>query len=104
MESIFWKGYSKEERHATINLLQTIISKYGNVVDFHLFSDVSLSMTIDIESNKIEALYEALNQCIEIEKNEYSNSHSPKEVNVFLNISFAKSTGNLKVEVPMVPG
>jgi len=104
MEKFFWAGFSNDERHAAINKIQRVISRYGDVVDFHLFSDISLSMTIEIEEFKIDKLYDELTEIIGIQKPEYLNSISKKERTVYLNITFAKGTGNLKIEVPSVPG
>ena len=41
---------------------------------------------------------------ISMQKWESLNSISKKERTVYLNISFTKGTGNLKIEVPAVPG
>lgn len=104
MKNIFWTGFSDNERHAAINKIQSVVSKYGDVVDVHLFSDISLNMTIEIEELKIDKLYDELSQIIGVQKHEYLNSISKKERTVYLNITFAKGTGNLKIEVPNVPG
>lgn len=104
MSNIFWTGYSAEERHAAIDKIQRVVSKYGDVVDVHLFSDISLSMTIEIEEFKIDTLYDELNSVIEIQKPANLNSVSKKERILYLNITFTKGTGNLKIEVPSVPG
>ena len=100
MKNIFWTGFSHDERHHAISK----VSKYGDVVDFHIFSDISLSMTIEIEEFKIDNLYDDLTKIILVQKFEYLNSISKKEIIVYLNITFAKGTGNLKLEVPPVPG
>lgn len=104
MENIFWTGYSNDERHTAINKIQSVVSKYGDLVDFKLFSDISLSMTIEIEEFKIDKLHDELSKNIAIEKSEYLNSISRNERTVYLNITFARGTGNLKIEVPSVPG
>lgn len=104
MKNIFWTGFSNEERHSAIDKIKSAISKYGDVVDVHLFSDISLSMTVEIEENKIEPLYEELNKIIIVQKSEDVHPISKKERNIYLNITFAKGTGNLKIEVPSVPG
>jgi|SRR6056297_1101888 len=104
MESIFWTGFSDDERHSAINKIQSVISKYGDVVDIHFFSDISLSMTIEIEEFKIDKLYDELTKIIGVQKPEYLNSISKKERTVYLNITFAKGTGNIKIDVPSVPG
>jgi len=104
MENVFWIGYSNEERHSAINKIQRIISKYGNVVDFKLFSDISLSIKIEIEELNINKLYDELSLNIGIDKFEYLNTIAKKERTVYLNVTFNKGTGNLKIEVPSVPG
>lgn len=104
MENIFWTGYSNDERHAAINKFQSIISKYGDIVDIKLFSDISLSMMIEIEESKIDKLYDELILTMRIDKFGYLNSVAKKERTVYLNITFNKGTGNLKIEVPSVPG
>lgn len=104
MENIFWTGFSYDERHSAINKIQSVISKYGDVVDAHFFSDISLSMTIEIEEFKIDKLYDELTKIIQVQKPEHLNSISKKERTVYLNITFAKKTGNLKIDVPSVPG
>lgn len=103
-ENIFWTGFSDDERHSAINKIQRVISKYGDLVDIHLFSDISLSMTIEIEEFKIDRLYDELTKIIRVQKPEYLNSISKKERTLYINITFAKGTGNLKIEVPSIPG
>jgi hypothetical protein len=97
-------GYSNDERQSAINKIKNVISKYGDVVDFMFFSDISLSMTIEIEELKIDRLYDELNNNLKIDKFDYLNSISKKERTVYLNITFTKGTGNLIIAVPSVPG
>lgn len=104
MKNIFWTGFSNDERHSAINKIQSVVSKYGDIVDVHLFSDISLCMTIEIEEFKIDKLYDGLAQIIGVQKPEYLNSISLMERTIYLNITFTKGTGNLKIEVPSVPG
>ena len=104
MDKIFWTGYSNDERHAAINKVQHVVSTYGAIVDVHFFSDISLSMTIEIEELKIDGLYDELSKNIGIQHSEPLDSNSKKERTVYLNITFSKGSGNLKIEVPSVPG
>ncbi len=104
IENIFWTGYSNDERHSAIKKIQGIVSKYGDVVDFNLFSDISLSMKIEIEELKIDKLYDELSCNMGIDKFEYSNSIAKQERTLYLNITFNKGAGNLKIEVSSVPG
>lgn len=79
MEKIFWTGFSNEERHFAIGKIRSVISKYGDVVDVHLFSDISLSMTLEIEELKIDKLYNDLAKIIGIHKHDYINSISKRK-------------------------
>lgn len=104
MENIFWTGLSDNERHSVIDKIQRIVSKYGDIVDVHLFSDVSLSMTIEIEEFKIDKLYDELTKILRVQRLKSLNSISKKERTIYLNITFSKGTGDLRIKVPSVPG
>lgn len=104
MDNIFWTGYSNDERHSSMSTIKRVVAKYGDIVDFKLFSDISLTMAIEIEEFKIDKLYNELADNIGIDKFEYLNSISKKERTVYLNVTFTKGTGNLIIEVPSVPG
>lgn len=104
MENIFWTGFSDDERHAAIHKIQHVVSKYGEVVDVHFFSDISLNLTIEIDELKIDNLYDELTKIIGIQQFRYLNSTSKKERTIYLNITFGKGTGNLKIENPNVQG
>lgn len=104
MENIFWSAYSNDERHSSITSIKKIIANYGDIVDFKLFSDITLNMTIEIEEYKIDKLYDELKGTLGIDKFEYLNSTLKRERTIYLNVTFNKSTGNMVVEVPSVPG
>lgn len=104
MDNIFWTGYSNDERHSSMSTIKRVVAKYGDIVDFKLFSDISLTMAIEIEEFKIDKLYNELADNIGIDKFEYLNSISKMERTVYLNVTFTKGTGNLIIEVPSVPG
>ncbi|MEQ1798368.1 MAG: hypothetical protein ABL872_10460 [Lacibacter sp.] len=104
MDNIFWTGYSNDERHSSMSIIKRVIAKYGDIVDFKFFSDISLTMVIEIEEFKIDKLFDELTDNIGIDKFEYLNSISKKERTVYLNVTFSKGTGNLIIEVPSVPG
>jgi hypothetical protein len=104
MENIFWTGYSNHERLSSINAIKTVVSKFGDIVDIHLFSDMALTMTIELEEVNIDKLHVELGHVIRMDKSEYVPLSSKKERTVYLNVTFSKGTGDLVVEVPAVPG
>jgi hypothetical protein len=68
MEKLFWTAYSNEERSKAISNIQTIISKYGDIIGFKFFSDISLTMTIEIKELRIDTLYDELKNIVGIDK------------------------------------
>jgi hypothetical protein len=104
MQNVFWTAYSNQSRTAAISQLEEIISRYGYIVQFQPFSDLSLSIQIEIAESQIDALYASLEKQMRLDAFEKINSASDRERNVFLNITFIKGLGNLKIEVPAVPG
>lgn len=104
MENIFWTGYSNGERHSTINNIKDIIAQYGDTVAFAFFSDMSITMTIEVEEHKIDTLYEALGKLLRLDAFEALNSLAKTERTVYLNVTFVQGTGKHVIKVPAVPG
>ena len=104
MENIFWTAGSNNERHSEIDKVKNVVNKFGDIVDFKFFSDLSLNVKIEIQELRIDELFGNLSNIIGMDSFESLNSKSPKERTVYLNITFIKGTGDLYIEVPSVPG
>jgi hypothetical protein len=104
MKNIFWSGYVLEDRLSGIEKVKRIIAEYGDVVNFNMFSDLSISLEIEITENRLYDLYQALNHQIQMDPTMVSSSLSTKQRVLYLNLSFSKGSGNLKINVPAVPG
>lgn len=104
MDTIFWTGYCSDDRIIAISEIEKIVGNYGYITDFKRFSDISLSIKIEIEESNIDKLYNALENYISLHAFEKLNSVSKRERIIFLNTTFTKGTGNLKIETPAVPG
>jgi hypothetical protein len=104
MKNFFWTGYCSKERIVAIREIEEIISAHGFITDFKLFSDIAISIQIESEELKIDKLYTALTDYISLNEFEKLNSDSSDECLVSLNITFTKGTGDLKIEIPSVPG
>ena len=102
-----WKIFSAQDRNKTLEALKDIISSNdGFIVDFNFFSDLALTLTIEIEERRIKGLHSAISQVANISEleNIAFNPESVKDWWIFLNISFAEGTGELKVIIPEIPG
>lgn len=104
MENIFWTGFSNGDRPAAMLEISGIVSAFGDLVNIHLFSDLAVNLTIEIEEAKIDLLYDALKNVISMHPHYYLHSAAKRERKVYLNITFSAGTGNLRIEVPAVPG
>ena len=69
-----------------------------------MFSDISLSLIIEMEKSKVDLLFGDLKAYMEMKDFENLNSDSKKECSVLLNVTFSKGTGNMIIETPAVPG
>lgn len=104
MNNLFWTAYCSAPRHKAINEIQKVISWYGDVTDFKFFSDISITLIIEIKEANIDNFFKNLSTLITMDRIEPLNPNAQKERTIFLNISFANGTGDLKIEVPAVPG
>ncbi len=102
-----WQAYSSGNRNELIEAIKDVISKSdGYIMNFNLFSDIALSLSIEIEEQKVAALHEALSGVVTVSEldQEKLHPHSSKEVLLFLNVSFSSGKGDVAIEIPAVPG
>ena len=52
MKRYYWNGISKDERIKSISEITTIVDRYAAIINFQRFSDISLSLVIEIEEYK----------------------------------------------------
>ena len=104
---IYWEAFATKERNLAIDIVKSVISNNdGFIVNFNMFSDLALTMTIELPENRIPSLYQDLLSLTIISQQppESINSGSNKDWWVLLNISFKQGEGNLRSDIPEVPG
>lgn len=104
MVRLYWKGYSHHERTAAISAIQEIVARHASIVDFKLFSDLELALVIEVDGNKIAALYQDLYAELQMDEIADHDLDSAAESTILFNITFGKGTGNVKQSIPEVPG
>jgi len=104
MNKYFLTGFCEKERLQAVSEIEKIIAEHGFIIDFKMFSDISISIMLEIEERKIEALYDDLKNYMNMQDMKNMNSGSDNESLVLLNVTFTKGSGNLTIEVPSVPG
>ncbi len=101
---LYWKAYTGMERHVVIERASSTIGRYGAIISHTTFSDIDLFLMLEVEGNNISNLYTALSEFMTLEKEELLGFNPNKDITIFLNITFSRSTGNLTTIVPAVPG
>jgi hypothetical protein len=104
MKNIFWTGYCNCERTMAISDLEKVINTYGYITDFKVFSDISIAIKIELEEQNIDKLYAVLKKNMSLNNFNQVDSYSNADSIIFLNVTFIKGTGDLRIEVPAVPG
>ena len=104
MNRFFLTGYYDKERIIGISDIEKSINKYGFIIDFKMFSDISISMIIEIEEFKVDALFDELTSYMKMNEFENISTDSKKDCLLLLNVTFTKGTGDLRIEIPAVPG
>jgi hypothetical protein len=101
---IFWTGYSGGDRHSGIENLRTIISRYGDVVGFRMFSDIAIVLEAEVPESAINTLFTELSDQVQLDRVNEIDSVSSRERTIFINITFSGATGDLVIEIPSAPG
>jgi len=103
-QPIYWKGFSNKDRNAVIYEIEQQIGKFGFIIDFQMFSDMEISIRIEIETGKAPMLFDELSKIITIQDENEQKCEFNHECLIYLNITFSSGTGNLRIETPAVPG
>jgi len=106
-KKLYWKAYANDDRNKVIEEIKNIISiNDGCIMNFNIFSDLTLTLSVEIEENKVQILHKALSSILNISELELNNLNleSKKEWLIFINISFSRGKGELKRRIPKVPG
>lgn len=104
MKRFYWTGYSNKQPNLAISEIEQIINHHGFLVDFKRFSDISISLIIEIQEQKAVKLYNDLKNYMVLTDSDFISSGSEEECTILFNITFTKGTGNLRIEIPSVPG
>lgn len=104
MDHIFWRAYSHGERLGTIQQIRESVGVIAEIIDFSMFSDLSLAISIEVQMSRVGALYTKLQDIVTMDVFEWEETVSEKECIIFLNITFSSGKGTLEISVPAVPG
>ena len=107
IKKLNWEIFSGKDRNIAIEEVKSVIdSSSGYIMNFNMFSDLALSLSIEIEESGIIALHSELSQLFNLTELDHTqiNPNSKKEWMIFINISFSSGKGDLTNDIPDVPG
>ncbi len=90
------------DRYSAIPKIESIIQHYGTLLDFNLFSDISLSMLVEVPGDKVAIAISELSSILLFQ--EEPNAFEEENYYLYLNVSFAAGKGDIKHSIPEVPG
>lgn len=102
-----WQAYTNQDRHKILaDIKNAITANDAYVVNFNMFSDLALNLSLEIEEHRIHGLHDQLVGICEMSDFDVKiiDHDSKKEWLIFMNISFGKGKGKLKLNIPEVPG
>jgi hypothetical protein len=112
-------GITRHDRHEMISRAKEAILRGGGfILDFHMFSNISICLNFEISGGKIEKLSEALKATglqlsresdellagFSKHKEQLGEEARASEVAGTLAITFIHNEPDLRIEVPPVPG
>ena len=106
-QKLKWQAYTGHDRNRIIQEIKDIISNSdGYIINSSIFSDFAINLNIEIEPSGILSLHRELSEIINVSdfNHENVNLNSRKEWLIFLHISFSSGKGELKSNIPAVPG
>ncbi len=72
--NVNWTIFSNKERTQAIEDLKTLIEKNeGYIINFNLFSDLAMSLTVEIEERNILGFYKAISNTFKISQTKPDN-------------------------------
>jgi hypothetical protein len=101
---LFWTGITGKERFQAIQEIEVCVSQFGFITEFKQFSDLDMNLCIEVDTNKLDKLFNALQTIIQLDGDMSEVNKDIETQMVYLHLSFLKGQGNLTIEVPAVPG
>lgn len=111
-DRIHLQGVTGGVRHSVIDELREVIGNAGGwIVDFHLFSNLAISLIFELERSRLTSLIDQFER-IDIRLSDASieilsdpDRHAGEgDLRVLFNLAFQNGDGDLRTPIPAIPG
>ena len=104
-----WSGFSRQERMEVIDEVEELVRQSnGWITDHQMFSNHSINFIIEIPLGKTQDLYRKLEGLLRMDDLKAHDNPQDQtgedESKVFIHVHFLHEKGDLKIEIPHVPG
>jgi hypothetical protein len=104
-KKLYWTAYNYiSERNAALAAVEQAIQPWAFITDYRMFSDMVLTLTVEVALSKVDALHAALSAMMVLDDSPSLQSESSDEIEIYLNVTFVKGSGDVRHVVPAVPG
>ncbi len=104
MKRYYWSGICASDRIKAIDDITFTADRYATILNFQRFSDISLSLILETGEGRLTDLLLSLRNIMLLDTGDKNWSDSETVCIVLLNITFTKGSGDLKLDVPNIPG
>jgi len=105
MKQLYWSAICRKNRTEALAEITEVVGRHATILNFQRFSDLSLGLALELEAGQIAGLKAELEQILLLETpdGQMPGLHEGAFL-LMLNISFSQGNGELRLEVPAVPG
>ncbi len=104
MKRLYWNAVCRDDRIKAISHISVIASRYGTILDFKKFSDLEMSLLVEVEPSRMAAMHAELSKVMALGGDPPGHPDAASDILVFVHIAFTRGKGDLALEVPDVPG
>jgi hypothetical protein len=101
----YWTAYNYiDGRNAALAAVEQAIQPWAFITDYRMFSDMVLTLTLEVAPSKVADLHAALSAVMVLDDSPSPPSEASGEIEIHLHVTFVKGSGDVRHVVPAVPG
>lgn len=105
MKQLYWSAICRKNRTEALAEITEVVGRHATILNFQRFSDLSLGLALEVESGHLLPLKGDMEDIMILDiKEEQLPDFNTGLCLLMLNISFSEGSGELRLEVPAVPG
>ncbi len=104
MRKVYWTAYARGDHYRATQRVLDRTSAWGVLSQVNRYSDLMVSVVVEIMDERLGQLLAALEEVVEVEQVEDQVVGPDHPCLLYLNVRMQDGTGDLSIETPAVPG